>query len=171
MPKFGEFRRWSYHYRCEGQCWAWQGHQHGSRRSSAPCQSACCSSSPTLSKSSVELLMLLNPACRETEALTDAIWPDVAVGINDEANASNCLFVIPRPDPNLAATSSPCSLSLTLSFARAAPIAGQLAHIQKHQNIVRTTLCALALLSKLTFKSKMESSPPLLPPHLVLWVN
>lgn len=160
-----------YHYLCGGQLWAWQGHQHDCVRSSAPCQSACCSSSLTLSKSSGELLVLLNPACAEKQGLTDSIWLDVASGFTDEANTHNCLFVIPRIDPNLAATSSPSRTSLTLSFARAVPIARQLAHIQEHQNIVRTTLCAPALLSKLTFKSKMESSPPLLLPHLVLWVN
>lgn len=60
-----------YHYLWGGWCWVWQGHQHDSVRSSAPCQSACCSSSLTLSKSSVELLMPLNPACAKTEALPD----------------------------------------------------------------------------------------------------
>lgn len=104
--------------------------------------------------------MPLNPVCATLEAFTYAIRPDVATGISDEASALNCLCVIPRLDPNLAATSSPSCLSLTLPFARATPIAGQLARIQEHQNIVRTTLCApTTLVSKLTFKSKMESSP------------
>lgn len=95
-----------------------------------------------------------------------AIRLDVAAGITDEASTPNCLCVVPRLDPNLAATSSPSRLCLAPSFfARAAPVAGQLAHIQEHQNIVRTTLCAPAtLLSKLTFKSKMESSPLLYSP-------
>ncbi|KAK2844864.1 hypothetical protein Q5P01_011523 [Channa striata] len=63
---------------------------------------------------------------------------------------------------NPAATSSSPRLRLTRVFAGAASIVGQLAYIQQHQNIVRTTLCAPStLLSKLTFKSKMESSPPL----------
>lgn len=116
--------------------------------------------------------MPLNPVCAALETLTHAIWPDVATGITDEASTPNCLCVNRRHDPNLAATSSPSRLSLAPSFARAAPIVGQLAHIQEHQNIVGTTLCAPAtLLSKLTFKSKMESSPPLLLPHFVLWVN
>lgn len=75
------------------------------------------------------------------EALTDATWPDVATGITDEAYTLNCLHVIRRPDPNLAATLSLSRLCLTPSFVRAAAIAGQLAHIQECQNIVRTTLC------------------------------
>lgn len=92
--------------------------------------------------------------------------PDlVKVKCRDEASTPNCLRVIPRLDPYLAATSSPFRLSLTPFSARATPIAGQLALIQEHQNIVRTTLCAPAtLVSKLTFKSKKESSPLLSSP-------
>ena len=104
--------------------------------------------------------MPLNPACAALEALTDAVRPDAATGITDEANTPNCLCVIPRRDPNFGCHFISLSSVSTPSFARAAPVAGQLAHIQEHQNIVRTTLCAPAtLLSKLTFKSKMESSP------------
>lgn len=177
VQKIESLRNDPYHFVRGGQCWARQGHQHDSIRSSAPCQSACCSSKLTLSKSSVEPLMLLNPACAEPGALAHALWPDVATGITDEAGALNCLCMIPRLDPALAATSSASCLSLYPSSARVAPIVGQLAHIQEHQNIVRTTLCAPApLLSKLTFKSKMESlSSCLLPGFLLVlssgWIN
>lgn len=106
------------------------------------------------------------------EALTDGIWANVATGVTDDANTPNSHHMMPRLEPNLAATSSCSHLCLAAFFAGARPIVGQLAYIQEHQNIVRTTLCAPSiLLSKLTFKSKMESSPPLLLPHLVLWVN
>ena len=104
--------------------------------------------------------MPLNPACAALAAPTKGRWTDVAAGISDEASTPNYLRMIPSPDPNLAGTSSPSRLSLTHSSAIVTTIAGQLAYIQEHQNIVRTTLCApTTLFSTLTFISKMELSP------------
>lgn len=109
--------------------------------------------------------MPLHPACAVLEAPTKARWTDVATGIRDEASTPNYLRVIPSPDPNLAGTSSPPRLSFTQSSAIVTIIAGQLAYIQEHQNIVGTTLCAPAtLISTLTFISKMKLSPLLSSP-------
>lgn len=101
--------------------------------------------------------MLLSPAWTDSEALLGRdVWPSTAAGITDEANALNCISLISGPTQ----TWLPLRLPPRLSFAKTAPVAGQLARVQEHQNIVKTAPCAPALLSKLTFKSKMESSPP-----------
>lgn len=85
----------------------------------------------------------------------------IAAGITDEANALNCFSLISR----LTETWLPLHLALVCLLPRLHPQRdGWLAHIQENQNIVRSAPCACALLSKLTFKSKMESSPSLLFP-------
>lgn len=71
--------------------------------------------------------MLLNLACAHSEVLLGwNVWPSVAVGITDEANALNCLSLTSSPSP--------------LSFAKTAPVAGQLTHFHEQQNIVPVPL-------------------------------
>lgn len=90
------------------------------------------------------------------------MWPSVAAGITDEANALNCLSLslADQKGPTTSSPSSPSFARLCQDFAK---IAEQLTHVQEHQNIVRTALCAPVLLSTLTFKSKMVF-PPTHPP-------